>query len=152
MQFVVHTRNPNKHTTLSYDRLAATVYYRNTAITPAVALPPLYHRKKSSVIIAPVVGGPPPAVAVAVGWEVVNGLAADEAYGVVGFSWVVVGRVRYRVGGFKSGHSRVYVRCDVVVRLTNGGGGGGGGFSGGVYVNPSGQVPLLGTPPCLVDI
>lgn len=91
--------------------------------------------------MSPVVGGGTP---VAVPPGLVEGLVADEAYGVVGLSWVLVGRVKYRAGWFRSGHSRVYVRCDVMVGLKSGGGVGGG--------NPSGQVPLLGNPPCFVDI
>lgn len=100
--------------------------------------------------MSPIIGGG--GAAVPVPGDVANGLAADEVYGVVGLSWVLNGRVRYKAGWFRSGHSGVYVRCDVLVALKGGGGGGGGGGGRGVFNNPGGQVPLLGTPPCLVDM
>ncbi|XP_010688908.3 NDR1/HIN1-like protein 1 [Beta vulgaris subsp. vulgaris] len=136
VQITVVTRNPSKRTALYYDRLVASVHYQNHPITPPVSLPPLKHLKRSAVMMSPAIGGAP----VVAPPEVVEGLVADEAYGVVGLSWVLVGRVKYRAGWFRSGHSRVYVRCDIMVGFKSGGG------------NPSGQVPLLGNPPCFVDI
>ncbi|XP_050387397.1 NDR1/HIN1-like protein 1 [Argentina anserina] len=135
MQFTIVTRNPNHRVSIRYDRLQAFVAYRNQAITQQVMLPPLAHRRRSSVAVSPVLGGVP----VPVSAEVVNGLMMDEAYGVVRLRVVVVGRLRWKITGLdiRTGHYGIYVKCDVLVGLKKG------------FV---GQVPLLGTPACKVDI
>lgn len=133
MQFTVITRNPNKRVSIHYDRLSTYVSYRNQAITPQVMLPPLFHEKHSTVALSPVVGGG----AVPVSVEVANGLVMDEAYGVVALRFVLLGRLRWKAGAIKTGHYGVYVKCDVLVGLKRG------------FV---GQVPLLGSPGCEVEI
>ncbi|EXC13664.1 hypothetical protein L484_019625 [Morus notabilis] len=135
MQFTIVTRNPNRRVTIYYDRLAAFVAYRNQGITPQVMLPPLVHGRRSTVAMSPVLGG---GQAVPVAVEVVNGLAVDEAYGVVGLRVVLLGRLRWKTGVVKTGHYGIYVKCDVLVGLKKG---------------VVGQVPLLGSPVgCKVDI
>lgn len=85
--------------------------------------------------MSPVLGG---GQAVPVAVEVVNGLAVDEAYGVVGLRVVLLGRLRWKTGVVKTGHYGIYVKCDVLVGLKKG---------------IVGQVPLLGSPVrCKVDI
>jgi hypothetical protein len=69
--------------------------------------------------------------------EVSNGLVMDEAYGVVALSVVLLGRLRWKAGAIKTLRYGVYVKCDVWVGLKKG------------FV---GQVPLLGSPKCKVDI
>lgn len=133
MQFTVITRNPNKRVSIYYDKLSTFVSYKNEPITPQVMLPPLYHRKHSTVAVSPVVGG----TAVPVSLDVANGLVMDMAYGVVGLRLVFFGRLRWKAGAIKTGHYGVYVKCDVLVGLKKG------------FV---GQVPLLGTRGCKVDI
>ncbi|XP_018822756.1 NDR1/HIN1-like protein 12 [Juglans regia] len=134
MQFTVVTRNPNKRLSIYYDRLSAFVSYKNQAITPQGMLPPLFHEKHSTVVVSPVVGGGTVPVSV----EVANGLMIDEAYGVVGLRLVLMGRLRWKASGpIRTGHYRVYVKCDIMLGLKRG------------YV---GQVPLLGSPECKVDI
>ncbi|KAI3974967.1 hypothetical protein MKX01_005078 [Papaver californicum] len=134
MQFTIVTRNSNKRVSIFYDHLSAYVSYRNQAITPPVMLPDLFHDKKSTVALSPILGG---GVAVPVSLEIVNGLVMDEAYGVVGLRLVLMGRIRYKGGAIKSGKYGVIVRCDMLV-----------GFKKGFL----GQVPLLGSPGCHVDI
>ncbi|XP_021902123.1 NDR1/HIN1-like protein 12, partial [Carica papaya] len=73
VQFTLLTRNPNKRVSIFYDRLSAYVAYRNQAITPPVALPPLYHETRSTVSLSPVMGGSE----VPVSAEVANGLLTD---------------------------------------------------------------------------
>ncbi|OVA04689.1 Late embryogenesis abundant protein [Macleaya cordata] len=135
MQFTIVTRNPNKRVSIYYDRLSAYVSYRNQAITPPVMLPNLFHEKKSTVALSPILGGG--GVAVPVSMEVVNGLVMDEAYGVVGLRLVLMGRLRWKAGAIKTGKYGVVVKCDMLV-----------GFKKGFL----GQVPLLGSPECDVDI
>ncbi|CAK7348621.1 unnamed protein product [Dovyalis caffra] len=133
MQFTLVTRNPNRRVSIMYDKLTAYVSYRNQAITPPLVLPPLYHEKKSTVALSPVLGG----AGVPVSVEVSNGLVMDEAYGVVALRVVVLGRLRWKAGVIKTGRYGVYVKCDIWVGLKKG------------FV---GQVPLLGSPQCKVDI
>ncbi|GAA0145261.1 hypothetical protein LIER_05498 [Lithospermum erythrorhizon] len=135
MQFTLHTRNPNKRVTLLYDHLSVFLVYKNQVITPPLILPPLRQETKSTVGFSPVLGGG----SVAASPEVVEGLRMDENFGVVGLRLVIMGRVRYKykAGGIKSGHHGLYVRCDVLVGIKKG------------Y---TGQVPLLGSPVCKVDV
>ncbi|KAJ4955338.1 hypothetical protein NE237_012121 [Protea cynaroides] len=133
MQFTILTRNPNRRVSIYYERLSAFVSYRNQKITAPALLPPLYHKRHSTVVMSPILGGE----AVPVSMEVVSGLGMDEAYGVVGFRLVLMGRLRWKPGLFRSGHYRVYVKCDLMVGLKNG---------------VVGKVPLLGTPDCSVDV
>lgn len=83
--------------------------------------------------LSPVIGGTPLPVSL----EVTNGLMVDEAYGVVGLKLVFVGRLRWKAGAIRTAHYGLYVKCDVLMGLKKG------------FV---GQVPLLGTPACDVDI
>ncbi|KAI3449311.1 hypothetical protein Pfo_005976 [Paulownia fortunei] len=133
MQFTVVTRNPNKRVSIIYDHLSAFVSYKNQAITPPVILPPLFHETKSTVALSPVLGG----ITVPVAGEVVNELVMDEAYGVVGLRLVLRGKLRYKAGAIRSGRYGIYVRCDLLVGLKKG------------FV---GQLPLLGSPACTVDV
>ncbi|KAJ6343899.1 hypothetical protein OIU76_005612 [Salix suchowensis] len=133
MQFTIVTRNPNRRVSIMYDRLTAYVSYRNQAITPPMVLPPFYHEKKSTVVMYPVLVGERVPVSV----EVSDGLVMDEAYGVVGLRVVLLGRLRWKGGAIKTGRYGVYVKCDILVGLKKG------------FV---GQVPLLGSPKCQVDI
>lgn len=116
-----------------YDKLTAYVSYRNQAITPPLLLPPLYQKKKSTVVMSPVLVG----AGVPVSVEVSDGLVMDEAHGVVALRVVLLGRLRWKAGGIKTGRYGVYVKCDIVVGLKKG------------FVGP---VPLLGSPQCKVDI
>ncbi|KAK3024623.1 hypothetical protein RJ639_043951 [Escallonia herrerae] len=135
IQFTVVARNPNHRVSILYDHLSTFVSYRNQAITPPVMLPPFFHERESTVAISPVIGG----AAVPASVEVANGLAMDEGYGVVGLRLVLMGKLRWKAGGIWTGHSGLYVRCELLVGLKKG------------FV---GQVPLLGSPhsPCNVHI
>lgn len=132
MQFTLTTRNSNRRVSFFYDQLSAFVSYKNQAITPPVMLPPLYHGTKSTVVMSPVLGG----ASVPVSPEVSNGLAMDEAYGVVALRLVLLGKLRYKAGAIRTGRYGIYVECDVLVGVRKG------------FV---GQVPLLPSPGCKVD-
>ncbi|OAY48930.1 NDR1/HIN1-like protein 1 [Manihot esculenta] len=133
MQFTLVTRNPNKRVAITYDKLSAYVSYRNQAITPPVVLPPLYHETKSTVALSPVLGG----AGVPVSVEVANGLMMDQSYGVVPLRVVLLGRLKYKAGSIWTGRYGVYVKCDIWVGLRR---------------DVVGQVPLLGSPRCKVDV
>lgn len=69
--------------------------------------------------------------------EVTNGLLMDEAYGVVALRLVLLGKLRWKAGAITTAHYGFYVRCDMLVGFKK------------AFV---GQVPLLGSPACHVDI
>lgn len=133
MQFTVLARNPNRRVKLDYDQFSALVYYKGQPITPPVVLPPLLQETKSTVILPPVIRG----ASVPVSVEVANGLLMDEIYGVVALRLVLMGKMRYKAGIIKTKHYGIYVKCDMLV-----------GFKKGFV----GQVPLLGSPDCQVDL
>ncbi|KAJ8534844.1 hypothetical protein K7X08_016572 [Anisodus acutangulus] len=132
-QFTVLARNPNRRVRLDYDQFSALVYYKGQAITPPVMLPPLLQEIKSTAVLSPVIRG----ASVPVSMEVANGLLIDEVYGVVALRLVFMGKMRYKAAMVKTRHYGVYVKCDMLV-----------GFKKGFV----GQVPLLGSPDCQVDL
>ncbi|KAL8098142.1 NDR1/HIN1-like protein 12 [Apium graveolens] len=126
MQFTIVAINPNQRVSVYYDRLSAFVSYKNQMITPQQTLPPLHQYKDSTVSLSPVLGG----LAVPVSLEVANGILIDmEGYGLVQFRLVVQGRVKWKVGPFKTSYYHLYVNCDMLLGLKKG---------------VAGQVPLLG--------
>ncbi|KAJ4777028.1 hypothetical protein LUZ62_061285 [Rhynchospora pubera] len=133
MQFTFVLNNPNDRVGIFYDRLSVYVYYHNEPITPPAALPPIFQEPAGTVALSPVVGAP----SVPVSGDALTQLTADRAYGVVGLKVVVLGRVRFKSGPFKSGWSMLYVRCDLAVGLKKGGTGT--------------AVPLLSEAKCLVE-
>uniref|UniRef100_A0A1D1Z9U9 Putative syntaxin-24 n=1 Tax=Anthurium amnicola TaxID=1678845 RepID=A0A1D1Z9U9_9ARAE len=133
MQFTLAIRNPSGRSSILYDRLVSYVMYRGQAITPTVPLPPLFQEKDSTVAVSPVLGG---GVLVPVSAEVARGLSADQGYGLVPVRLVVLGRLKYKAGPFRSAWDGFFVRCDLLV---------------GVKKGSQGQVPLLGAADCSVN-
>ncbi|KAJ4783812.1 hypothetical protein LUZ62_035058 [Rhynchospora pubera] len=131
--FTFVLNNPNDRVGIFYDRLSVYVYYHNEPITPPAALPPIFQEPAGTVALSPVVGAP----SVPVSGDALTQLTADRAYGAVGLKVVVLGRVRFKSGPFKSGWSMLYVRCDLAVGLKKGGTGT--------------AVPLLTEAKCLVE-
>lgn len=130
MQFTISIRNPNDRASIRYDQLSAYVTYKDQAITPPVQLPSLFQEEDSSVAVSPVIGGE----VVPVSADVAAGLMTDENYGVVSMRLVLLGRLKYKSGPFKSQWYAMYVRCDMLLGIKKG---------------VAGQVPLLGgTPGC----
>ncbi|KAH7659685.1 hypothetical protein IHE45_16G046700 [Dioscorea alata] len=133
LQFTILSRNPSHRATISYDRLNIYVSYRNQPITPPLPLQPMFQDTDSSVSFSPVLG----ADNVPVSPEVIMGLASDQEFGVVSLRVVLLGRIKYRTGPFRSGWTSLYVRCDIMLGITK---------------RTSGQVPMLGAPNCDVDV
>ncbi|RWR86518.1 NDR1/HIN1-like protein 12 isoform X1 [Cinnamomum micranthum f. kanehirae] len=133
MQFTLVLHNPSKRTTIFYDRLSASVSYRNQAVTLPMSLHELFQEPKSTVALSPMVGGE----CVPVSQEVLDGLLVDKEYGVLGLRVELMGRLRWKAGPFWSKHYRMYVKCDVLV---------------GVKEGVDGQAPLLGSPDCALDV
>ncbi|KAF0926192.1 hypothetical protein E2562_022029 [Oryza meyeriana var. granulata] len=144
-QFTLVIRNPNGRSAARYDRLAAYVAYRGEPITAPVPMPPLVQDADSAVAVAPVLGAGSAAPPVPVSPDTAAALATDVSYGVVALRVVVLGRVRFVSGPFRSGWHSMYARCDLLVGVRKGVQPGGGGGAG-----P--EAPLLGNPTCSVDM
>ncbi|KAG8085364.1 hypothetical protein GUJ93_ZPchr0010g8223 [Zizania palustris] len=135
-QFTLVIRNPNGRSAARYDRLAAYVSYRGEPITAPVPMPPLVQDADSAVAVAPVLGGGAP---VPVSPDAAAALATDVSYGVLALRVVVLGRVQFVSGPFRSGWRSMYARCDLLVGVRKG-------------VAGSPEAPLLGNPACAVDM
>ncbi|KAL6846715.1 hypothetical protein ACP4OV_024163 [Aristida adscensionis] len=141
VQFTLLLHNPSDRAALLYDGLLGYVAYRGELVAPPAPLPGLVQERGADVALSPLLGGGAAAPA-PVSADAVRALAADCAARRVQLRLVVMGRVRYRTGPFRSGWHDLYVRCDVTVGLGRDAAAGGGG---------AGDVPLLEYPKCLVD-
>ncbi|KAL6845029.1 hypothetical protein ACP4OV_025202 [Aristida adscensionis] len=136
--------NPSARSAARYDRLTAYVAYRGEAVTAPAAMPPLAQDPGSAVEVAPVLGaGGAAAAPVPVSPDTAAALAADVAGGVLALRVVVLGRVSFVSGPFRSGWHSMYARCDLLVGVRRLGGGAAGASS---------QAPLLSDPSCNVDM
>lgn len=139
VQFTLVLHNPSDRASLLYDGLVAYASYRGEPVMPPAPLPPVAQDRGADVAMSPLLGG----AAVPVSPDAARALAADCAARRVQLRLVVMGRVKYRSGPFRSGWRDLYVRCNVVVGLSTeaavAAGGGGG------------DVPLLEYPRCAVD-
>ena len=138
LQFTLLLHNPSDRAAVLYDGLVAYASYRGEAVTLPAELPAVVQERGADVALSPVLGG---GEAVPVSADAVRALAADGAARRVQLRLVIVGRVRYRAGPFRTGWHDLYVRCDAVVGLGAEAAAGGG----------AGDVPLLEYPQCAVD-
>lgn len=139
-QFTLLLHNPSDRAAVFYDGLLAYVTYRGEMVAPPAQLPGVAQDSGADVALSPLVGAAP----VPVSADTARALTGDCAARRVLLRLVVLGRVKYRSGPFRTGWRDLYVRCDVVVGLgmdAAAGGGGGG----------AGDVPLLEYPQCFVD-
>ncbi|KAF7073838.1 hypothetical protein CFC21_078768 [Triticum aestivum] len=141
VQFTLLLHNPSDRTAVVYDRLLAYVTYRGEMVAPPAQLPLVLQDPGADVAVSPLLGGDGGAP-VPVSADAVDALHADCVAGRVQLRLVVMGRVRYRSGPFKSAWRDLYVRCDAILGLTVQAAAGGGG---------AGDVPLLEYPKCAVD-
>ncbi|KAF0924396.1 hypothetical protein E2562_010071 [Oryza meyeriana var. granulata] len=137
VQFTLLLHNPSGRASLLYDGLVAYATYRGEPVTPPTPLPPVVHDRGADLTLSPMLGG---GAAVPVSADTARALAADCAARRVQLRLVVMGRVKYRSGPFRSGWRDLYVRCNVVV-----------GLSMEAAVVGGGDVPLLEYPRCAVD-
>ncbi|KAG8057539.1 hypothetical protein GUJ93_ZPchr0002g23264 [Zizania palustris] len=137
VQFTLLLHNPSDRAAVIYDGLVAYATYRSELVTPPAQLPQVVVQDRGAdVALSPLLGG----AAVPVSADTARALAADCAARRVQLRLVVMGRVRYRNGPFRSGWRDLFVRCDVIV-----------GLSMEAAVAGGGDVPLLEYPQCAVD-
>uniref|UniRef100_A0A8I6YU20 Late embryogenesis abundant protein LEA-2 subgroup domain-containing protein n=2 Tax=Hordeum vulgare subsp. vulgare TaxID=112509 RepID=A0A8I6YU20_HORVV len=141
VQFTLLLHNPSDRTAVTYDALLAYVTYRGEMVAPPAQLPLVLQDPGADVGLSPLLGGDGGAP-VPVSADAVDALRADCVAGRVQLRLVVMGRVRYRSGPFKSAWRDLYVRCDAILGVTVQAAAGGGG---------GGDVPLLEYPKCAVD-
>ncbi|XP_040383761.1 NDR1/HIN1-like protein 26 [Oryza brachyantha] len=134
VQFTLVLHNPSDRASLLYDGLVGYATYRGEPVTPPAPLPPMVQDRGADVSLSPLLGG---GATVPVSADTARALAADCGAGRVQLRLVVMGRVRYRSGPFRSGWRDLYVRCNVIVGLSMAAG--------------AGDVPLLRYPRCAVD-
>lgn len=107
--------------------------YRNQAITPPTSLADMYLDRGSTLAVSPVVGSS----VVPVSEDVSSGLTSDQNFGVVSIKLVVMGRIKYKSGPFRNLRYGMFVTCDLLLSLKK---------------DDYGQVPLLDSPECHVNI
>uniref|UniRef100_A0A8R7P6V5 Late embryogenesis abundant protein LEA-2 subgroup domain-containing protein n=1 Tax=Triticum urartu TaxID=4572 RepID=A0A8R7P6V5_TRIUA len=117
--------------------------YRGEAITAPAEMPPLVQDPDSAVVVAPVIGGGG-AAPVPVSPETAAALANDVSYGVVSLRVVLLGRVRFVSGPFRTGWRSMYARCDLLVGVRK--------APGSVGAAGVPEAPLFGNPSCNVDV
>ena len=139
-QFTLLLHNPSDRAAVLYDRLLAYVTYRGEPVAPPAELPAVVQERGADVALTPSfggLGGGAGAEPVPVSEATVRALAGDCAARRVLLRLVLLGRVRYRSGLFRTGWRDLFVRCDVTT---------------GVGVDAgAGGVPLLEYPQCFVD-
>uniref|UniRef100_A0A0D9XFZ8 Late embryogenesis abundant protein LEA-2 subgroup domain-containing protein n=1 Tax=Leersia perrieri TaxID=77586 RepID=A0A0D9XFZ8_9ORYZ len=134
--FTLLLHNPSERAALLYDGLACYASYRGEPVTPPARLPPVAQDRGADVAVtSPLLGGG----GVPVSEDTARALEADCVARRVRLRLVVMGRVKYRSGPFRTGWRDLYVRCDVIFGLSTEADGGGG------------DVPLLEYPRCAVD-
>ncbi|KAG2636400.1 hypothetical protein PVAP13_2NG448403 [Panicum virgatum] len=139
-QFTLLLHNPSDRAAVLYDGLLAYVTYRGEPVAPPAELPAVVQELGADVALTPSfggLGGGAGAEPVPVSEATVRALAGDCAARRVLLRLVLLGRVRYRSGLFRTGWRDLFVRCDVTT---------------GVGVDAgAGGVPLLEYPQCFVD-
>ena len=139
-QFTLLLHNPSDRAAVLYDGLLAYVTYRGELVAPPTELPAVVQERGADVALTPSfggLGGGAGAEPVPVSEATVRALAGDCAARRVLLRLVLLGRVRYRSGMFRTGWRDLFVRCDVTT---------------GVGVDAgAGGVPLLEYPQCFVD-
>jgi len=138
-QFTLLLHNPSDRAAVLYDRLLAYVTYRGEPVAPPAELPAVVQERGADVAVTPSFGGGAGAAEpVPVSEAAVRALAGDCAARRVLLRLVLLGRVRYRSGLFRTGWRDLFVRCDVTTGV-------------GVDAAGAGGVPLLEYPQCFVD-
>ncbi|RLN36106.1 uncharacterized protein C2845_PM03G04260 [Panicum miliaceum] len=141
-QFTLLLHNPSDRAAVLYDGLLAYVTYRGEPVSPPAELPAVVQERGADVALTTsfggLGGGAEAAEPVPVSEATARALAGDCAARRVLLRLVVLGRVRYRSGLFRTGWRDLFVRCDVTTGV-------------GVDAAGAGGVPLLEYPQCFVD-
>nr|WIW57624.1 late embryogenesis abundant protein LEA54 [Pinus tabuliformis] len=134
LQFTVVSRNPNDRIGVIYDSLSTYALYLDQQITAKFSLPPFYQYPKDISVLAPILYGNSVPLAPLV-FELLN---YESLKGSLRLSLRMNGRVRWKVGSWRSGHYHLYVNFKAIVRLSN--------------KVIGGQVPLQPITTCHVEV
>ncbi|KGN47958.1 hypothetical protein Csa_003254 [Cucumis sativus] len=117
MACTIVTRNPNKLSSIYYDQLTGVVLYKDQQITPQVMLSPVINEKKTTVEIPLKISGAAVS-AVSVTEELANEIVRSTESGLFWLRVVLMGRVKWKLGGVRIGYYALSVKCDVLVTNT----------------------------------
>ncbi|KAJ6817200.1 NDR1/HIN1-like protein 1 [Iris pallida] len=107
LQVTLSSRNPNNRVGIYYDGLDVYATYNNQQITLAATIAPLYQGHNDVDAWSPYLRGD----SIPIAPFLVDALTQDEADGFF-FLWVKIeGRLRWKVGDWKSGRYHVFVNC-----------------------------------------
>lgn len=134
LQFTVVSHNPNDRIGVIYDSLSTYASYLDQQITDEFPLTPFYQDPKDITVFAPILSGNSFPLAPVVCEQ----LNYERLKGSLSLSLRMNGRVRWKVGSWRSGHYHLYVNCEDIVWLSNNGIGG--------------QVPLQPITTCHVEV
>lgn len=116
IQVTVSSRNPNDRIGIHYDRLDAYAFYRYQQITLRATLMPRFQGHNEVLLWSPILVGPEVPIAPYL-CDTLNG---DVASGILPLRILLDGRIRWRVGGWKSDHYHLFVDCPAYLTFYNG--------------------------------
>lgn len=119
LQATISSRNPNDRIGIYYDRLDVFAEYKNERITAATGLPAGYQGHNDVDIWSPFLSG----VAVPVSPYLAGAIGEDENAGFILIYVKIVGRLRWKVGTWISGHYGVDASCPAFFTVADGDGG-----------------------------
>ncbi|KAF8392022.1 hypothetical protein HHK36_022362 [Tetracentron sinense] len=107
IQVTIISRNPNDKLGIYYGELDVYATYRNQQITLSTKLPPTYQGHKTSKFWSPLLMSSSIPVESYIGVL----LSQDQSAGMVVVNIEIDGRVRWKVGSWKSGRFHLHFRC-----------------------------------------
>ncbi|KAJ1385027.1 Late embryogenesis abundant protein [Sesbania bispinosa] len=107
IQLTLLSKNPNQKVSIYYDEFQLYATYKGQQITGDTPVPPFYQgQEESNLITASLVGNGIP-VAPSLGYEV----GRDQSAGRIVLILKGIGKLRWKVGTWVSGHYRFNVNC-----------------------------------------
>ncbi|XP_042475596.1 NDR1/HIN1-like protein 1 [Macadamia integrifolia] len=119
IQVTISSRNPNDRIGIYYDKLDIFATYRDQQITLPVFLLPTYEGHKDITVWSPFISGN----SVPIAPYLATALNEDQNAGFVLVNIKVLGKLRWRVGTWISGHYGINVNCPAYMRFGNPGSG-----------------------------
>ncbi|XP_057455280.1 NDR1/HIN1-like protein 26 [Lotus japonicus] len=107
IQLTLLSKNPNQKVSIYYDEFQVYATYKGQRITGDSSVPPFYQgNEESNLLTASLIGNGLP-VAPSLGYEV----GRDQINGRLVLNLRVIGKLRWKIGTWVSGHYRFNVNC-----------------------------------------